>query len=121
MNLDTYATINDLGHGAAIEHAHAQGWTLNTYNDPTADAVEDCTVEYAQECAQADPGLVHMTPNRPTQESVTAAEGKEPSSSHLARVQALWDALAGRRCAHSACSQNYIDTGDTSCVDGETS
>lgn len=253
MNLDTYATINDLGHGAAIEHAYHEGWTLHTYGDPTADAVEDCTVAYAQECAQADPGLVWMAPSPAC--SVCAAQGVDtlatttvepvsnidgllyrtdgdlvdacrwcaaisrqydmeptvaPSRSdddtkllienldslcgqrmdnahdmgndisledcvgylrvcfghdgghfiveciksynegrdedsddqwELAPLLAQWDApgsdddgvqqvfdaldavLASytHRCAHSGCTQNYIDTGDTSCVDGETS
>ena len=199
MNLDTYATTHGLGHGAAIEHAHAQGWTLNTYNDPTADAVEDCTVEYAQDCAQADPGLVWMTeptvvPSRNDDDTRLLIEnldslcGQRMDNAHdmgndisledcvgylrvcfghdgghfiveciksynegrdedsddqweLAPLLAQWDApgsdddgvqqvfdaldavLASytHRCAHSGCSQNYIDTGDTSCVDGETS
>jgi hypothetical protein len=32
---------------------------------------------------------------------------------------ALMLAEGAERCGHSACSQNFIDTGDTSCIEGE--
>lgn len=36
-------------------------------------------------------------------------------------MDAIMDAVCGpeeARCEHSACSQNYIDTGDTACITG---
>tara|TARA_R100000655_G_scaffold25218_4_gene51220 strand:- start:605 stop:823 length:219 start_codon:yes stop_codon:yes gene_type:complete len=39
----------------------------------------------------------------------------------ITTLDAIMDAVCGpeeARCEHSACSQNYIDTGDTACIKG---
>lgn len=48
-------------HAAAIKAAREQGYTLNTYADPTAEGREDVSDEYAAEVAAEDPGLVYLT------------------------------------------------------------
>ncbi len=45
----------------ALVAATSDGWALNAHADPTADAVEDCSVEYAAEVAAEDPSLVYLT------------------------------------------------------------
>ena len=111
MNLDTYATIHDLGHGAAIEHASRMGWTLHTYSDPTADAVEDCTVEYAQDCAQADPGLVWMTPG---DNQVAALQDEANEAGDFAQAALCTSALDGDTEARAECARVIADAANMS-------
>lgn len=60
LSLVTFAADYD-SYAAAIEAAREQGWTLNTYADPTTDGREDVSDEYAAEVMQSDPSLVYLS------------------------------------------------------------
>lgn len=61
IDLTAYASANDLEIDDALFGARARGWTLNSYNDPTADGQTDLGVEEAIEIAREDPGLIYLT------------------------------------------------------------
>ena len=61
MNLTDYADDNDLSISDAIADAFAEGWTLNTYADPTSDGDQFVSVWAAGVTADDDPSLVYLT------------------------------------------------------------
>ncbi len=75
----------------ALDAAVNDGWTLNAYNDPTADGKEDCSVEYAAEVAAEDPSLVYLssvgsvspTPRSGFSHTITCKCGAARDVSHL--------------------------------------
>lgn len=60
-DLTFYAMARNLDIDDALWAAHEMGWTLNSYNDPTADGRTDLSVEAAMEIAADDPGLIYLT------------------------------------------------------------
>ena len=73
---------------------HSPSVQIVVWYDPNADKVDE---PFADDCTEPDMGPF----------SVTWCGG---CSEHT-RLEAV-------RCEHSACSQNYIDTGDTACIKG---
>lgn len=70
MNATDYGLIDYMNDGhtylnatytEACAAAVSQGWTLNTYTDPSAEGVENCSAEYAAEVARDDANLVYLT------------------------------------------------------------
>jgi len=61
IRLTDYAEVNDCTIAGAIADAIAEGFTVNTYADPIADAQVDVGEDYAVEVAEVDASLVYLT------------------------------------------------------------
>ncbi len=60
IDLTEYAS-RSWSHHQALVVADAEGWTINTYNDPSAQGREGCSIAYAEEVARHSPGLVYLS------------------------------------------------------------
>lgn len=68
IKLTDYADAHMTDIADAINTAVAEGFRLNTYADPIADAQDDVSEDYAVEVAEVDASLVYLTGAGPLDE-----------------------------------------------------
>lgn len=101
---DTYAE--------ALQRAIDDGWTLNTYNDPTEADREDCSVEHAVTVATEDPSLVYLSrPKKPSKAVYKRMFAGEATAAEKKAVAAYnkWRRAGGQRARHAAYLYRKVD------------